>query len=178
MLAGRPARPAPPTAARRPLTMITDTPVAVLLCLGSALLKCCFSLPVTSACMLFSWEASSYGRGSDRVWIFTATCLPSTGTDHPLHGLLLTGLSEPEVRGTMTYSKQFLLLGSPRPPKHPAPLTQLPRLAHRGTGTPFGPGAARGPPLGPGRHRCCIIGSRSLPKLIQFIIFVNNSVSC
>jgi hypothetical protein len=45
-----------------PLTMITDTPVVVLFCLGSALLKCCFSLPVTSACILFSWEASSYRR--------------------------------------------------------------------------------------------------------------------
>lgn len=43
--------------------MMTDTPVVVLFCLGSALLKCCFSLPVTSACILFSWDASSYREG-------------------------------------------------------------------------------------------------------------------
>lgn len=46
-----------------PWTMITETPVVVLFCLGSALLKCCFSLPVTSACILFSWDASSDTQG-------------------------------------------------------------------------------------------------------------------
>lgn len=38
--------------------MMTDTPAAVLLCLG-AVLKCVFSLPVTSIFM-FSVTASSY----------------------------------------------------------------------------------------------------------------------
>lgn len=56
-----------------PLTMITETPVVVLFCLGSALLKCCFSLPVTSACILFSWEASSCRRNKDSVKVFTFT---------------------------------------------------------------------------------------------------------
>lgn len=41
------------------LTMMTDTPAVVLLCLG-AVLKCVFSLPVTSIFMLFPMTASSY----------------------------------------------------------------------------------------------------------------------
>lgn len=40
------------------LTMMTDTPAAVLLGLGSVL-KCVFSLPDTSVFMLFSKSASS-----------------------------------------------------------------------------------------------------------------------
>lgn len=52
-----------------PLTMITETPVVVLFCLGSALLKCCFSLPVTSACILFSWDASSYRGGETQIQV-------------------------------------------------------------------------------------------------------------
>lgn len=69
-----------------PLTMITETPVVVLFCLGSALLKCCFSLPVTSACILFSWDASSYGKEPNTVTlgpqlqrlIKSPPCPPST----------------------------------------------------------------------------------------------------
>lgn len=53
-----------------PLTMMTETPVVVLFCLGSALLKCCFSLPVTSACMLFSWEASSCTKEQHHIQSF------------------------------------------------------------------------------------------------------------
>lgn len=40
------------------LTMITDTPAVVVLCFG-AVLKCVFSLPVTSIFMLFPVTASS-----------------------------------------------------------------------------------------------------------------------
>lgn len=40
------------------LTVRTDTPAVVALCLGSVL-KCVFSLPVTSVLMLFSKSASS-----------------------------------------------------------------------------------------------------------------------
>lgn len=40
------------------LTMMTDTPAVVSLCLGSVL-KCVFSLPVTAIIMLFSKNASS-----------------------------------------------------------------------------------------------------------------------
>lgn len=40
------------------LTKMTDTPAVVSLCLGSVL-KCVFSLPVTSVIMLFSKSVSS-----------------------------------------------------------------------------------------------------------------------
>lgn len=49
----------------RAVLMMTDTP-AVLLCLGSVL-KCVFSLPVTSIFMLFSMTASSVTQGWERM---------------------------------------------------------------------------------------------------------------
>lgn len=51
------------------LTMMTDTPAVVLSCLG-AVLKCVFSLPVTSIFMLFPMTASSYVQTCNEVeWL-------------------------------------------------------------------------------------------------------------
>ena len=54
------------------LTMMTDTPAVVLLCFG-AVLKCVFSLPVTSIFMLFSTTASSYVHTQTRLVYNTFT---------------------------------------------------------------------------------------------------------
>ena len=49
--------------------MMTDTPAVVLSCLG-AVLKCVFSLPVTSIFMLFPVTASSYVQTCNEVeWL-------------------------------------------------------------------------------------------------------------
>ena len=78
--------------------------MGVLFCLGSALLKCCLSLPVTSACILFSWEASSYRKESKTQILSLGSTLSlpqQSHTIHRSHRLLLLGRLSREIRGTM-----------------------------------------------------------------------------